>query len=1134
MDVKQLLLFAALLGGTPPATFAETQQNAKVTLNMKNVSIKEIFDEIEHQTNYLFVIDDGVNLNKKVSVNVKSSTLKTLLSQILLRNGYTYEVKQHHIIVSKALDEIGETNNRRVQKVSLLNSRKNIVKGKVIDIKTGDPVIGANIRVVNNKLLNTISDVNGNFILKDISPDAELEISYIGYEDSYVKLNGRTTLSINLSEASKSLNEVVVVGYGSMKKKDLTGAVNSIKASDFTKEQPQTVQDMLRTGVAGMAVSMATDTKGNSSLLIRGKSTISGSTSPLVVLDGVIYPGEITDINPNDIERIDVLKDASSAAVYGAQAANGVVLITTKKGSSGTTKPVINFSATVGTSFLSELPNVYSGEDYLNFRKDVIKSINRNTASSGKYDNPSNLKGTDLDNWMKMTNATGDPLAEWMNRLEFNQIEIDNYLAGKQVDWKDWIYRDVALRQDYTISIAGKKENMSYYSSLNYINNQGNTIGGGYNAIRARVNLENKVAGFLIYGLNSQFTVRDEGYISRNNYYTTLSPFGNVFEEDGVTPKYYPNDNNNAQNPLISQTYTDLMDKIYNLNASIYMKAQLPLGFAIQTTYTPRFEWTNYFYSRSAEHPAYKTEGGYVQRQSTTLFYWQWDNMLTWNKKFGKHEFNFTGLLNWEKHQYWSTTGENSAFQPSDILGFHGIGFGTSPLVTSNDAYRTGSALMGRLHYVYNNRYMITTTVRRDGYSAFGQENPYAVFPSVALGWVFSEESFLDKLEWLEYGKLRLSWGRNGNRSVGQYAALMRLEPRKYFYYDQNTGELLPINTYYSYNMANSHLKWEDTESWNVGLDFSFLKGRLSGSLDIYNKKTNNLLNNRQLPSLIGYQSVISNIGEINNKGIELTLTSTNLKSRNVTWRTTFNLSYNKNTIKHLYGLMEDVKDKDGNVIGRKEADDITNGYFIGHALDEVWGYKFIGVWQENESEEAAKYNQVPGDPKLLDVDNNYKYNNDDKVFLGNTTPKVRWNMRNEFTLFQNWTLSFSMYSYLGHIKTQSRFTNSNALLNVTNSIVREYWTPENPINDYPRLKAQSPNGVSYSIYKHASFLRVDNISVGYSVPKRLLKPLKVQALNFNLTLKNAFVVSGWPAYDPENSDNITPKTLFFGLNMTL
>lgn len=1019
---------------------------------------------------------------------------------------------------------VAETNARLSQQKVTTKAKTIKVTGTVLDA-AGEAVIGANV-VVEGTTVGVITDLDGKYEL-EAPQGANLIISYIGFSPKTIKA-AATPAVVTLSEDTQLLSEVVVVGYGTMKKTDLTGAVASLKASDMEKEQRQTLQDMLRAGTAGLSVGMETDAKGNTDMLIRGKSTMAASTDPLIVLDGVIYPGEMTDINPNDVERIDVLKDASSAAVYGAQAANGVILVTTKKGNNSG-KPTINFNATIGASFVNALPEVYKGMDYLNFRRDVEKSIHRDDKSN-RYDNPSNLSNAELAEWMGTD--TGDPMAVWMTRLEYNQIEIDNFLAGNEVDWRDWIYQNAALRQDYTVSISGKKDDMSYYSSLNYLKNESNIIGGGFSAIRARVNLENKVAGFLTYGINTQFTARDEGYTGRDNSYTTLSPYGSVYEEDGVTPKYYPNDNNNASNPLISQTYTDKMKKIYNMNSSIYLKAELPFGFSLQTTYSPRFEWINDYQQRSADHPAYKTENGYAKRVDSTLFYWQWDNMLKWNKTFGKHAFDFTGLLNWEQRKYWSSTGENSDFLPSDILGFHGMGFGTAPVLNANDTYRTGSALMARLHYAYDNRYMITATVRRDGYSAFGQENPYAVFPSVALGWVFSEEKFMKNIDWLEYGKLRLSWGQNGNRSIGEYAALMQLEPRKYFYYDQQTGELIQANTYYSYNMANSGLKWENTESWNVGVDFSFLNGRLGGSLDIYTKKTNNLLNNRQLPSIIGYASVTSNIGEVNNKGVELSLHSTNMQKENFEWRTTFNLSYNKNTIKHLYGIMEDVLDEEGNVIGQKEADDISKGYFIGHALDEQWGYKFIGVWQENEAEEAAKYGQVPGDPHLLDVDQNYKYTNDDKVFLGNTTPKVRWNMRNEFTIFKNWNFSFSMYSYLGHIKSQGRFTNDNALLNVTNSIVREYWTPENPINDYPRLKAQAP--VSYNIYKKANFLRFDNISVGYSFPKEMIQKLKIQGLSMNLTLKNVGVISGWPAYDPENSDANTPRTLLFGLNMTL
>lgn len=401
------------------------------------------------------------------------------------------------------------------------------------------------------------------------------------------------------------------------------------------------------------------------------------------------------------------------------------------------------------------------------------------------------------------------------------------------------------------------------------------------------------------------------------------------------------------------------------------------------------------------------------------------------------------------------------------------------------------------------------------------------------VGW-FSEEKFLHRPDWFEYGKLRLSWGKNGNRAVGTYAAFMQLAPRKYIYVDPATGSLVTANTFYASTMANPNLKWESTTSWNIGTDLTFLKGRLSANLDVYKKITTDLLVSRELPSLIGYSSVMSNIGEVQNTGVELSLNSTNIRMDKLTWRTSFSLAYNKNKITHLYGIMEDVKDADGNVIGQREADDIKNKRFIGHDIDEIWDYKVVGIWQEEEREEAAKYGQQPGDVHLLDKDMNYKYDNTDKEFQGTTMPRLRWSMRNDFTLFKNFNISFNMYSYIGHKKTLGRFTNDNALLNVTNQIKRDYWTPENRNNEYPRLANKKPAGVSYAIYKNASFLRFDNISIGYTFPKKLIEPLRIQNLNVNATMKNAGYISGWPGYDPENSDANTPRVIYFGINLTL
>ena len=995
--------------------------------------------------------------------------------------------------------------------------------GTVLDA-AGEPVIGANV-VVEGTTIGTITDMDGKYEL-EVPQGSSLTISYIGFSPKTIKATTQA-ITVKLAEDSQLLNEVVVVGYGTMKKTDLTGAVASIKASDMEKEQRQTLQDMLRQGVAGLSVGIETDTKGNTDMMIRGKSTIGASTDPLIVLDGVIYPGEMTDINPQDVERIDVLKDASSAAVYGAQAANGVILVTTKKGNNSG-KPTVSFNASVGAAFTNSVPKVYKGMDFINFRRDVEKSINSRDSDPGNYyDNPSNLNNTELAEWMG--SATGDPMAEWLNRLEFNQIEIDNFLAGNEVDWEDMIYQKAALRQDYTVSISGKKDDMSYYSSLNYLKNENNVIGGGFSAIRARVNLENKVGGFLTYGVNTQFTARDEGYISRDNNYTTLSPYGSVYEEDGVTPKYYPNDNNNATNPLTSQTYTDKMKKIYNMNSSLYLKVELPFGFSLQTTYSPRMEWINDYQQRSADHPAYKDEGGYAKRVDSTLFYWQWDNMLKWNYTFADmHTFDVTLLYSAEKYQLWNTISENSGFIPSGVLGFHNLAAGVTPVVSSNDEMQTGNALMARLNYSLMDRYLLTASVRRDGFSAFGVNNPYGTYPAFALGWRITEENFMKKVKFVDNLKLRFSWGENGNRDIGRYAALSKLVVTDAI---QNGSHIIGV---WTDNLANNDLKWERTQAVNLGLDFGLFNGRLNGVLDLYHNKTTDLIVKRSLPTITGYESVVDNLGQVNNKGIELTLTSTNIYiPKKVNWSTTFIYSANKNTIKHLYGKMVDVLDANGNVIGQREDDDVQNGWYIGHGIKDIYYYKMIGIWQLGEEEEAAKYGKQPGDPKLLDVDNDGVITEDDKVWLGSRTPRYRMSLRSDLRLFDCIDFSFVLRGEFNYWGEDNLARNEdNRFFDRSNSIWNEYWTPWNPSNEYARLGANCGNP-SVLIFKKRDFVRMQNMSLSYTFPKAFLKKFAIENLKISLSVDNAFVITGWDYYDPENMGT-SPRIWTFGVNVTL
>lgn len=1002
------------------------------------------------------------------------------------------------------------------------------VSGTVVDVNN-EPLVGVSV-VIKNTTKGTITDINGKYTIA-VQPKEVLVYSFMGFHSQEVAVGSKKTIDIVLEEDTKLLDEVVVVGYGTMKKKDLTGSVGMVDAEALSKELPSTMQDLLRTGVPGLSMGIATDAKGNAGdILIRGKNSFSASTTPLIVLDGVVYYGELTDINPNDVERIDVLKDASSAAVYGAKAANGVILVTTKKGRSD--KPIIQFGTTLGVVFKNSLPPTYKGEEYIGYRQAVMEAQNA-TKPGGFYGNPSNLSNTQLAEWMSLDGSTGDPVSTWFNRLGFSPIELKNYQAGNVIDWERETYR-TAMTQDYTVSVSGRPKDMSYYTSLNYIKNEGNVLGSGYSAVRARMNLESKATKFITYGVNAQFVARDESYLAAGSTgYRTVSPYGDMYDASGKL-KVYPNDNLNGYNPLIDREYTKRLNDINVLNASIYLKLDLPHGFSLQTTYSPRYQWSLYLNHKSTDHPLWVNSTETAIRETKKQFFWQLDNMLKWNKSYGKHSLDATFLVNWEKLQNWTEKMTNNGFQPSDILGAHGIAWGTNPEVSSADDYRTGDALMGRLHYVYDSKYLLTATYRRDGYSAFGKNNPRADFPSIALGWVFTEEKFYPANKWLDYGKLRVSWGKNGNRDIGMYEALMLLEPRKYNYINASNGEMININSYYAYRMANHNLKWETTTAYNFGLDFGALNSRIRGSIDVYQKNTTDLLVTRQLPKIIGYGSVMSNIGEVKNIGVEILLNSTNIKSNDFTWNTSFGFSSNKNKIKSLYGLMENILDENGNVIGQREADDIANKRFIGKSIDEIWDYKILGVWQEDEATEAARFGQSPGDFKLYAANDTgegkYTYSNADKVFQGSKVPTMRMSMRNTFTLFNNVSFSFNMYSYLGHKRTFNRALNNGALINTVNQIKNDYWTPSNPTNDYARLGAKTP--VTFDVWRKAAFVRLDNISVGYQFPKPMIKSLSLEALNVNMTVKNLTYISNWPGQDPENNENI-PRTIFFGLNAT-
>jgi len=1028
------------------------------------------------------------------------------------------------------------------------------VSGKVTDSKKS-PLPGVSV-ILKGTTRGTTTNEEGWFQLTDVPEKGVLVFSYTGYETREISVNGKATIDMTLTETVSSLNEVVVTGYGTAKKRDLTGSIAQVKASRFENENPKSLQDMLRGNAAGLDVGFDPSTKGQSgSLQIRGRGTLTASSQPLIVLDGVIYPGTLADINPNDIATVDILKDASSAAVFGARSANGVVLISTKKGKAG--KPIITLNSNLGMNKLVNQPHLLNAEEFLQFRAAAMwaKASFDSVSKPGIqyiYTDPTKLPPSfTVAQWLALDGSGAlNPTDVWFQRNLFKPIELANYKAGKSLDWEELIYNDNAIQHDHTLSIAQKKEDYGYYFSLGYLTNEGLTVGDEYKTFRTRFNLEAKAAEFFSAGLNFQYSNRDESTVPvRFGDIAATTPWGSFYAADGVTVRQSPNDDPGSNtHPFLDQAFTKRLYKYDDFFGSLYVKGDLPFGFSYQVNFSPRFDVLREYQHLSSKKPDIIARKGVVNRRNQTVYSWQLDNILRWNKKFGKHAVEATFLVNAEKFQSWNTTIQAENFLPSDNLGYNGIQFATlPPVINSDDQYETGDALMGRVTYNYNQRYFLTATIRRDGYSAFGIQNPRATFPSLGLAWAISDEKFMKGFsKWLNYAKLRISYGENGNRQIGRYAALSALNAGIYEFITSGGAR---YNTSYvaGSNLSNPNLKWERNSSTNIGLDYSVLRGKISGSIDVYSRHTKDLLVNRSLPTVTGFTSILVNLGEVENKGFELTLNTVNLQLNNFSWNTTLGFWLNRNKIIHLYGPTPDYDPVTGKEIGRSEKDDAINNWYIGKSISVIYDYPMQGVWQTADKALATQYGFQPGDMRLVDGNGDGKYSIADKKFMGDFAPRYSWNMRNEFKIYKNFDFSFTLYAKIGQLTTFNEATNgarnnsNNIFYDRVNFYEVPYWTPYNPTNEYGKLGSSRGGGITWNNYKKSSFVRLSNISLAYTVPTGITQKWKVGALKFYVNVVNAAVFSKWDYFDPEwHGDNglqnisPTPRTYNFGLNLTL
>ena len=962
------------------------------------------------------------------------------------------------------------------------------ITGTVTDASTGEAMPGVNV-LVRGTTLGALTDLGGKFSLTVPDANAVLVISFIGYDTQEMPVAGRSTVNIAMVSATRALDEVIVTGYGTQKKSDLTGSVVRVTMDDKVSLANINLSQAMSGTTAGVNVMDQGLAGSDPSLSIRGQTSLSASDAPLIVLDGIIYNGSINNINVNDIESVDILKDASAAAVYGSRSANGVMLITTRKGK--TEKPLINF-------------NMYYG--YQDMTNNPMKVMNADQYAIRLVDY---YYQQDLYAWYKTkpTSATGKPVRPDVNNRELvsarlrTQEERDNYIAGNEINWVDEVLQ-IAPIQNYNLSMSGKTDRSNYYISASYTNEEGIQLNDEFSRITLYSNVESKITDWLTVGLNSSYSFRDYSGIEASlNEARESSPLAN--NKIG-SPNYdmYLTGEAYMTYPLIN-LYVDQVDKRNDLLLTGNAKITVPWVKGL----TYEFNYSNRYYARKYNrfYPVTTPDGsgnkGQAIKNPSEEINWIYNNIVTYLRTFGNHQVNATLLYSQEGRNAESSTLNAQGFD-NPVLGYNNVGLGTTVTVGSSAWNENSISYMARLNYSFLNRYLLTATFRRDGFSGFGENKKFANFPSVSLGWVVSEESFMQNLKWL-YLKLRTSYGKNGNQGIGRYSSFSRMTADAYVY-----GASTAIAVYPS-TLGNADLGWETTASFNVGVDFGLFDRRISGSLDLYKARTSDVLVSRALPPTTGYPSVWTNIGAIDNKGIELEITSVNLKGK-LGWETNFVFSLNRDKISKLYG---DENDKD-----------VGNSWFVGEPIGAIYDYEMAGgLWTEEDLYAGETYtNWYPGQYKYVDQNNDGVIEpNLDRKIIGYRSPSYRFSVNNTFT-YSNFSLSFFINSIQGgkkyFLQDNASVVNvawrSDDVLRINASAVRPYWTPDNGVNNSTGVY-NSP-AVSSGIYESRSFVRLQDVSLSYRFGPQLLQRLNLEGCQIYISSKNPYTWTKWSGWDPE------------------
>jgi TonB-linked SusC/RagA family outer membrane protein len=1063
-------------------------QDNKISLDIKNMEFRKVLALLQKKGRiHLLYSNEMLPVGKEISLTARDEGVLEVLQKVLVNTDLQYQVLNEELVVLT------------LRGAELRNTP---VKGRITDEK-GQPLSGVTVGMEGSKTAVT-TNANGEFEIS-VPENGSLVFSYVGYVRQRISVGQRSSIDVILvvDPVSSSLNDVIVVGYGSQKRSDITGSVASIPKSRLSELPVTNIMNAVEGSVAGFTVTQTSSAPGTTSTLqVRGLNSINASTSPLIVLDGVPFPGSTNDINPNDIESIEVLKDASATAIYGTRGSSGVLLITTKRGRTG--KPVIRYNAYAGPEYFAHTFKPMDGAAYVG--KNVIYNEQKGvTPAQPVYDSVLNL------------------------------AEVPNFRAGHQVDWIKEVSRSGASIQSHNLNVSGGSNDVRYYINGEFTKDNGILKGYQYRRVSLRSNLDVNLTPWL--------TVGSTLFYANNNYdgghvnltlAGQMSPYGQEYNANGTYDIYPMYTQLLYTNPLLG-LYEPVINRSNNLTGTGYLELKPTiikgLKYHLNASYSYLPGRFDYYTGRNMGDLI-----GHAYAQNTETQNWILENILSYTRDFGQHHIDLTALYSAQHNSFFVTSLAANTFI-NDQLGFNNINAGQVQSAGNMDALNNNAepsqyallSQMGRLNYNFAGKYLLTLTARRDGYSGFGAlTSKYGTFPSIAVAWNIAKEDFMKNVSFVNALKLRASYGTTGNSAIGPYQTLTTLGVTQYVY-NGTTATGTVVSNQLAGNqlgsLGNAGLKWESTTGTNIGIDFG-LFNRIDGTIEGYLTKTSDLLLARNLPSITGYSSILDNIGKLQNTGMDFNIHSINIRTKDFTWETNLVYSFFHNKITELYG--------DGK-------DDIGNSWFIGKSLGAIYTYKLLGVWQTGQDPSGSQPGAKPGDLKFADLDKSGSITAADRTVVGYTVPKWTGGIINTFT-YRDFSLRVFISTTQGAMKNDPILNPADqaGAINLPASV--GYWTAANPSNTRSSLAYTNPLGYAYP--SKDGYTRIRDVTLNYHVPARVVNSWGLGALSCYLSGRNLHTFTKWLGWDPEtnynggtsvNYDNYPQVASYvFGVNVSL